>query len=92
MILKHRLERLDKKQLCDLRDMVLAHRVKESNFDDLLLEPSYKGAVGFTSKRITTESDVANRGPIEIPDKIFVFPREDLKPYKRLSLKFNKMF
>ena len=53
--------------------MVLAHRVKESNFDDLLLEPSYKGAVGLaTGKRLTTESDNAARGPIEIPDKIFV--------------------
>ena len=65
--------------------MVLAHRVKESNFDDLLLEPSYKAAGGCASKRIITESDAATRGPIEIPDKIFVFPREDLKPYKRLS-------
>lgn len=95
VILKHRLERLDSKQLCELRDMVLTQRVIESgNFDDLLLEPSYKGAIGSPGKRgaLTTEADLANRGPIEVPDKIFVFDREDLKPYKRLSTKFTKMF
>ena len=77
--------------------MVLAYRVKESNYDDVLLEPNSKpAAVGFAAGKrglhtTFTESDEP-RGPIEVPDKIFVFPREDLKPYTRLEKKIMNVF
>ena len=92
VILKHRVDRLDFGQVCHLRDIILSTRIKESYLDDLLLEPSYKGAKpGRMIVKVESEEKI-ERPPIEIPEQIFVWKREDLKPIKRLEDKFNNIF
>lgn len=78
-------------------------RIKvKKNFDDVVIEPP-KGVVQQIVRDKSEdledkeeESIIRNlepdTEPIQIPDKIFIFERETLKPYQRLELKFQSLF
>ena len=79
-------------------------RIKvKKNFDDIIIEPpkafvqqivrdksedgeDKEGAESFMQN---LEPDTE---PIPVPEKIFIFERETLKPYQRLELKFQSLF
>ena len=78
-------------------------RIKvKKNFDDVVIEPPkafVQQIVRDKSEDLEDKEDESilrnlepAEEPVVLPDKIFIFEREAIKPYQRLELKFEKLF